>query len=174
MKLDEVERLDLEIFEAAVDPAVQVLICVAGDGLLRQAAAGLGRDEHAGARPRLQGLGDQPFRAAVAIDVRGVDEGHASVERGVQRGERLAFLDLAPASADRPGAEADLADAAAGASENSLLHYGFTHFALAFDDLTAASMKARPLTPSSMVGNWTPLGGFLPDRAALIAAATSA
>src|SRR5580658_3439119 len=30
--------------------------------------------------------------------------------------------------------------------------HGFTHLPLAFDDLTAASTKARPLTPSSMVG----------------------
>ena len=51
--------------------------------------------------------------------------------------------------------------------------YGFTHLPLAFDDLTAASMKARPLTPSSMVGKCTALGGFLPTRAALMASATS-
>ena len=51
--------------------------------------------------------------------------------------------------------------------------HGFTHLPLAFDDLTAASTKARPLTPSSMVGKWTDLSGFLPTRAALIASATS-
>jgi hypothetical protein len=51
--------------------------------------------------------------------------------------------------------------------------YGFTHLPLAFDDLTAASTKARPLTPSSMVGKCTARGGFLPTRAALIASATS-
>ena len=137
VELDEVERLDLEVFQAAVDPAAEVLVTVAGDGLLRQAAAGLGRDEHVGAPARrFQDLGDDPFRAAVAIDVGGVDEGDAGVERGVERRDRVAFLDLAPASADRPGAEADLADAAAGASEFSRLHYGFTHFPLALDDLT--------------------------------------
>ena len=41
--------------------------------------------------------------------------------------------------------------------------YSFTQAPFAFDDFTAASMKARPLTPSSMVGKCTPLGGFLPD-----------
>src|SRR5580704_16505674 len=50
---------------------------------------------------------------------------------------------------------------------------GFTHFPLAFDDLTAASTNSRPLTPSSMVGKWADLSGFLPTRAALIASATS-
>jgi len=52
--------------------------------------------------------------------------------------------------------------------------HGFTHLPLAFDDLTAASTKAIPLTPSSMVGKCVPLGGFLPERAATIARATSA
>src|SRR5580692_2923269 len=46
---------------------------------------------------------------------------------------------------------------------------GFTHLPLAFDDLTAASTKARPLTPSSMVGKCADLSGFLPTRAALMA-----
>src|ERR1700687_5547089 len=46
--------------------------------------------------------------------------------------------------------------------------HGFTHLPLAFDDLTAASTNARPLTPSSMVGKWADLSGFLPTRAALI------
>ena len=58
-------------------------------------------------------------------------------------------------------------------SEDRKASYGLTHLPFAFDDFTAASTKARPLTPSSMVGKWTPFGGFLPVRAALIAAATS-
>lgn len=49
----------------------------------------------------------------------------------------------------------------------------FTHCPFALEDLTAASMKARPLTPSAMVGNRTPAGSFSPLRAALMAAATS-
>jgi hypothetical protein len=53
------------------------------------------------------------------------------------------------------------------------LPYSFTQAPFAFEDLTAASTKARPLTPSSMVGKCTPSGGFFPERAALIASATS-
>ena len=41
---------------------------------------------------------------------------------------------------------------------------GFTHLPLAFDDLAAASTNSRPLTPSSMVGKWADLSGFLPTR----------
>ena len=47
------------------------------------------------------------------------------------------------------------------------------HAPLAFDDCTAASTKARPLTPSSMVGKQHSAGGLPPLRAALIASATS-
>jgi hypothetical protein len=49
----------------------------------------------------------------------------------------------------------------------------FTQAPLAFDDFTAASTKATPLTPSTMVGNSHSAGGCLPSRAALIASATS-
>jgi len=55
----------------------------------------------------------------------------------------------------------------------SAVSYSFTHRPFAFDDLTAASTKARPLTPSSMVGKWTGFGAALPSRAALMASATS-
>ena len=51
--------------------------------------------------------------------------------------------------------------------------YSFTQAPFAFEDFTAASTKASPFTPSSMVGKCTPSGGFVPDRAALIASATS-
>jgi hypothetical protein len=51
--------------------------------------------------------------------------------------------------------------------------YSFTQAPFAFEDFTAASTKARPFTPSSMVGKCTPSGGFDPERAALIASATS-
>jgi len=51
--------------------------------------------------------------------------------------------------------------------------YSFTQAPFAFEDFTAASTKARPFTPSSIVGKCTPSGGFVPERAALIASATS-
>ena len=67
----------------------------------------------------------------------------------------------------QPGAPTDEKAAAEPAG------YSFTQAPLAFEDFTAASTKARPFTPSSMVGNSTPAGGFCPERAALIASATS-
>ena len=49
----------------------------------------------------------------------------------------------------------------------------FTHAALRPLDRTQASTKATPFTPSSTVGKITALSGFLPLRAARIAAAAS-
>ena len=53
---------------------------------------------------------DEPLRAAVAVDVGGVEERHAGVGRGVQRRHRGVLVDLAPVGADLPRAEADLGD----------------------------------------------------------------
>ena len=54
--------------------------------------------------------------------------------------------------------------------------YSFTQAPFAFEDFTAASTRARPFAPSSMLGKCTPSectpsGGFVPERAA--ASATS-
>jgi hypothetical protein len=117
VQLDEVERVGLQIFQAAVDPAVEVLLGVPLDGLRRQAFSGLGGDERPLAAALLERPGDQLLRAAVAVDVGGVDEGDAGVQSGVQRGNRLVVIDLAPGSADRPRAETDFADRAAGTAE---------------------------------------------------------
>src|SRR5580692_2046534 len=78
--------------------------------------------------------------------------------------------EMAPQSVEK--IEFGLGNGAASACGSAGPH-GFTHLPLAFDDLTAASTNSRPLTPSSMVGKWADLSGFLPTRAALIASATS-
>ena len=62
---------------------------------------------------------DEPLRAAVAVDVGGVEERHAGVGRGVQRRHRGVLVDLAPVGADLPRAEADLGDVAAGLAKGS-------------------------------------------------------
>ena len=94
-----------------------ILLGVAFDGLLRQALAGLGGDEWPLAAAPLQRLGDELLGTAVAVDVGGVDKGDAAVQRGAQRRQRLAVIDLAPGGADRPRTEPDFADFAARAAE---------------------------------------------------------
>ena len=94
-------------FKLAPDPAGEVRLGVAFRLVGRAAAPALGRDERPRAAARLQHAADDLLRAPAAINVSRVDEGHAGVERRVQRRDRVALGDIAPATADRPGAEAD-------------------------------------------------------------------
>jgi hypothetical protein len=52
-------------------------------------------------------------------------------------------------------------------------YYSFTHAPFASDERIAASMKARPFTPSATLGKCAPAGALSPVRAALMASATS-
>src|SRR5690606_4293949 len=122
MQLQQVEGLDLQVAAAAVDPLLQVLRGVAGHLLPGQATPGLGRHERALAAALLEHARDQALGMAVAVHVGGVDEIQAGIQRRVQRGDRLAVVDRAPGRADRPGAEADLADCVAGTAESSGTH----------------------------------------------------
>src|ERR1700722_6850097 len=106
-KLDEIERIDFQVFQAALDPGGQVRRGIAGDVLRRQPPARFGGDERPLAAPALQRARDQPFGMPVAIDIRRIDESDAERERFVERREGVAFVDMAPIGADRPGAEAD-------------------------------------------------------------------
>ena len=119
---DQVQHIDVQVAQAAVDPGFEILRAVAGHGLLRQPATGLGRHERARAAPLLEHARDQLLGMSVAVNVRGVDEVQAGVERGMQRGHRFGIVDLAPRRADRPSAEADRGHAAAGAAERSVAH----------------------------------------------------
>src|SRR5690606_18758592 len=107
-----------EVAAAAVDPLLQVLRGVAGDFLLRQATPGLGRHERALAAALLEHARDQALGMAIAVDIGGVDEIEAGIQRRVQRGDRLTVVDRAPGRANGPGAEADLADSVAGTAES--------------------------------------------------------
>ena len=106
VQLQQIQRVGLEILQAALDEGGQVLAVEAlGDERL-QALAGLGRDVERVAALAAQAR-QQLFTVAVAVDVGGVEEVHAAIQRAVQRRQRLAIVDRAPGAADGPGAEAD-------------------------------------------------------------------
>ncbi len=65
---------------------------------------------------------DELLTAPVAVDVGGVEERHARVERRPQHVEGVVLRHRAPVGAELPAAEADHRDLAAGASELSRLH----------------------------------------------------
>ena len=123
MQLQQVQGVHLQVAQAAVDPVLQVGGAVAFHGLRGQPASGLGRDEGTIAPALAQHPGDQPLRVAIAVDIGGVDEIQPGIQRRMQRGHRFGIVHLAPGGADRPGSEADLADAAAAAAKGSGTHH---------------------------------------------------
>ena len=79
------------------------------------------RREHVGvARPRLEHVAEERLRRAERVDVGGVDEVDAGVERGVDAGPRLVVRDAA--AVGQPRAEADLRHAQVTVSELSQSH----------------------------------------------------
>src|SRR5262245_28497080 len=125
MHLVEVDDLDAERLEAAVDRGLDVL----GAGLPPDAERRLGLPGHPGLGRHDHLVAALAYRAAddalgpvLAVDVRGVDPVDAGVERGVASGERLLVLRAAPAPAQAPGPEADHRQLEVGAAEPPALH----------------------------------------------------
>jgi hypothetical protein len=87
-----------------------------------EAAAGLGGDVEVVAGPLLLEAGQQALAVAVAIDVGGVEEVHAQVQRLVQRGHGGSVVGGAPGATNGPGTEGDGGDLPAGAAEFAVLH----------------------------------------------------
>jgi hypothetical protein len=61
----------------------------------------------------------------VTIDIGGIDERHAGIERGVQRLLANRVIHLTPAGANGPGAEPNLADRPPCAPEHAVPHLPF-------------------------------------------------
>ena len=106
MQLHEVERVHTEVRTRTVRPGTEVVEGVVLR-LLRHAAAHLRGDEEVRVRAFAQIAADELLAAPVAVHVGGVEEGHAAVDGGVQHGERVLLLDLAPVGTQLPGAESD-------------------------------------------------------------------
>ncbi|MGZ2429882.1 hypothetical protein ACVI1T_001781 [Rhizobium redzepovicii] len=96
VKLHEVEAVDGKILKAAVDEAFEIGLGITFGDMRVEPAARLGGDHRALAATRLEHVGDDLFRAAVAIYVGCIDEGHAGIECGIQRRASIRFADIAP------------------------------------------------------------------------------
>jgi hypothetical protein len=122
VELHEVEPLDAEVREAAIDERGETGGGVSGRDMRREPAARLrGHDEGLGSLATEPA--DQPLGAAVAVDVGRVEEGDAGVERRVERCHRVRVVGAAPGpAADPPGTEAHLRHLPARPSEGSRVH----------------------------------------------------
>ena len=122
MKLHQIQRLGLKVLQTALDIVRKVFGAVTGNCLFRQAAACLGGDERSFAAALLDDFRDQLLGVAITINVGGIDEIDAAVERGMKRRQRLLVIHLTPGSADGPRTKTDFTDLAASASKISHSH----------------------------------------------------
>ena len=86
MQLQQVNRFRMQILEATIDEGGEVLAAVTFGRLRRQAASGFRGDVKL-FPPLLFQSGQQPFTAAIAINIGGVEEVHTTVQCCVERGE---------------------------------------------------------------------------------------
>ena len=86
--------------------AVRFRGAVAVHGLAWQTASSFGGDDDVLFVIFLQ-LGDQPFAAAVAVNICGIEKVYAAMHGRVQGGHGLFVGNMAPGAADGPRAEAD-------------------------------------------------------------------
>lgn len=123
MKLQQIERFDLQVARAALDEARQIRSGVARRVVRVQAPTSFGGSMKN--RPAFTLQARQELLAVtVAVNIGGVEEIHAHIERAVQRLQRVAIVDWPPRPANRPRAEADSGNIEPRAAELAILHGG--------------------------------------------------
>ena len=105
------------VLDRAHDPAARAALPV---GVVAHRAVELGGQDDVVAAA-LQRLADDLLGLPAGVDVGGVDEVDAGVERGVDDADRLVVVRVAP-GAEHHRPEAHLADRDAGATEQALFH----------------------------------------------------
>src|SRR5215208_5284441 len=120
MELQQVQGFDPEVLQATLGEVREVIVVVSFRSVGIQAPSCLGRDQDLIVWTVLQEPADELLAASVAVDIRGVEEVHAEVDRPVQRAESVILTDGTPAVPEGPGAETDLRDAHPRPSEVSI------------------------------------------------------
>ena len=121
MQLHEVERVDAEVLAGAVGPFAELGKCEVL-GLLGFTAPHLGGDGEAVAGVVGEIGADELLAAAVAVDIRGVEEGDSGFDGSLEDRPRGGVVDIAPICTQLPGAETDNGYSAAGAAQGSSVH----------------------------------------------------
>ena len=106
MELHQVEAIGGKVLETVLHKAGEILLVVAGGGMRRQAAAGLGGDHDLILALALQ-LRDQALAPPHAVDIGGVDEVDAAIDGLMESGERFGIVNGSPGAADGPRAKTD-------------------------------------------------------------------
>ena len=121
MQLEQVDRLGLEVLQAALDEREQVLVGVAGRGVRREASSGFRGDHDRFPSLPLQ-PSDEALAVAVTVDVRRVDEVDAEIDGLVQGRHRFLVVDRSPRAANGPRAKPGRRHLPPGPSQLAILH----------------------------------------------------
>ena len=122
VELQQVDRLGVEILQAAIDERGEVLAVVAFGRVRVQPPPGFGGDANllasgvAGVSATSRSLRPSPYTSAVSMKLT-----PRSIARSSAASESL-VVDISPRSADGPGAEADRRHLPTGAAEFAVLH----------------------------------------------------
>src|ERR1041385_333312 len=125
VQLHQIKRVGGEIFQAAVDPRIQIFAAVTFDSLLGQAASSFGGDDDfvfTIAPARFLELSDKALAASVTVNVGGVNEVDARVDGLVQRGKRFIVRDIAPHASNGPRAKTDVRNFPGYAAQGTVVH----------------------------------------------------
>src|SRR5690606_9499925 len=121
VELDEVEPVGAQVAARAVGPLAELrereVVRVLG-----LAAAHLRRHGDGVAGVVGEERADDLLAATVAVDVRGVEERHARLGRGLEDGERVLLAHVAPVGAELPGSQSDDRDETPRAPEHLSFH----------------------------------------------------
>jgi hypothetical protein len=120
VQLNQVQSVGREMAQAVFNPRRKVLATVSCNRLLRETTASLGGNDDF-LRAGFLKLGDQPLAAAIAIDVRCVNEIDSRVDSFVKCGERFFVRNLAPEAANGPCSKTDFGNVPTGAAERALI-----------------------------------------------------
>ena len=129
MQLKQINPLQLQALQSRIDHSSQKLRRVSPAHLRGASSSGAGHSTGLGfvghinlvTLPCLQRMADHLFRMAVAINIRRIDEIHATIKRMVQSADRRCIIYNTPIAAKLPRPEGDLADLPAGAPEGAIL-----------------------------------------------------
>jgi len=147
--LGKVDGFNAEVLPGAIVPGQEIVAAV-GLGSRREPASRLRDHRESGSGVLGEEPADEAFRAAVAVDVRGLDEVDAGLARAAQSPGRLVETDLALVDAQLPRAGADDADLTPQRCERTIVH----------------TTLLRPLGAFALPGvrGWRPMGQSCQSR----------
>ena len=121
MQLQQVNGFGVQVGKTALDKGGEVLAVIAFGHVRREAATGFCSDVELLA-PLFAKLRQEQLAAAIAVNVRSVEEIYAQAQRTVESSQRFFIINCSPHAANGPCAKADARNFPASSSEFAVFH----------------------------------------------------